>query len=440
VSAPQTRFARSLSGRIAFQVMGEGPRDLVLVGGPASHLDLLWEDPGWVRGCQRLASFARVLHFDRRGTGLSDPLNGPPTLEQQMDDLDFVLAAAGMGRVALFGAVEAGLCAMYAASHPDRVSALVLANVGVEGAAILPGERRQQLLELIEGHWGEGRFVAFFAPSRMSDAHFVEWWTRFERSSMSPSVAREIVELNARVDLSGVLPAIRVPTLVLHQKDNPLVPLQAGREVAALIPGARFVAGGGTDVYNWPGPDDPEMDVVEEFLTGHRPRHETERVLATVLFTDIVASTDRAARLGDRAWRQLLDRHDAIVRDCLHRFRGWEVKTLGDGFIATFDGPARAVRCADEIIDGVAHLGLQVRCGLHTGECEILNDDISGLAVHIGARVAALAGAGEVLVSSTVKDLVVGSELDFEDRGAQQLRGVPGEWRLYALRPAPGPR
>jgi class 3 adenylate cyclase len=250
---------------------------------------------------------------------------------------------------------------------------------------------------------------------------------------MSPSMARQLVDLNARSDLRGVLPALRVPTLVLHRRDNPLIPVEAGRETATLIPGARFVEAPGTDLYDWPGADDPEIDLVEEFLTGRRPQRGPERMLATVLFTDIVGSTDRAAEVGDRAWRELLDRHDAMVRDRLERFRGREVKTVGDGFVVTFDGPARAVRCAQEIVEGVDDLGLVVRCGLHTGECELLDGDVRGIAVHIGARVSALARGGEVLVSSTVKELVVGSELRFEDRGAHELRGVPGEWRLFAL-------
>ncbi len=432
-AAPPTRYARSGDARIAFQVMGEGPPDVVLITGPASHMDIQWEEPGTVRGRQRLASFARLLTFDRRGTGLSDPVDRPPTLDQQMDDLTAVLDAAGLGRVALFGVVEAGLCAMYAASHPDRVSALVLVNIGVSGGLVMDDERRALLLDVIENHWGEGRFLSLFAPSRASDRRFADWWTRFERSSVSPSTARKLVDLNVSVDLSGVLPAIRVPTLVLHRRDNPLIPIAAGREAAALIPGARFVEASGTDLYDWPGADDPETDLIEEFLTGRRPQRGPERALATVLFTDIVGSTDRAASIGDRAWRGLLDRHDDLVRDSLARFRGREVKHVGDGFVATFDGPARAVRCAREIVEGVGELGLAVRCGLHTGECELLDGDIRGIAVHIGARVGALAGSGGVLVSSTVKDLVVGSELDFEDRGAHQLRGVPGEWRLYAV-------
>jgi class 3 adenylate cyclase len=434
VVAPPTRYARSGGARIAFQVTGEGPPDIVLVVGPASHLDLQWEDPEFRRAGERFASFARVLSFDRRGTGLSDPLDCAPTLDQQMDDLDVVLKAAGMERVALFGAVEAGLCAMYAATHPDRVSALLLANVAVSGRSFADDERRELMLDMIENHWGEGRFVTLFAPSRASDQRFAEWWTRFERSSVSPAMARHMIDLLVRSDLAGVLPAVRVPTLVLHQRDNPLIPLEAGQEVAGLIPGARFVAAPGTDSWSWPGADDPEMDLIEEFLTGGRRQRGPERMLATVLFTDIVASTDHAARLGDRDWRALLERHNEVVRDRLARFRGHEVKAVGDGFVATFDGPARAVRCAQEIVSGVSELGIAVRCGLHTGECEVFEGDIGGIAVHIGARVAALAVEGEVLVSSTVKDLVVGSELEFEDRGARELRGVPGEWRIYALR------
>jgi class 3 adenylate cyclase len=405
----------------------------VFVGGPASHLDIQWEDPATVQGRERLASFSRLITFDRRGTGLSDPLEGPPNLDQQMDDLDAVLGAAGAERVALFGAVEAGLCAMYAATHPQRVSELVLVNVSVAGGVILDEERRLLMLDLIENHWGEGAFVSLFAPSRAGDRRFVEWWTRFERACMSPSMGRQLVDLNQRADLSGVLPAIQVPALVLHLRDNPLVPLQAGREAAALIPGARFIEASGTDVYNWPGPEDPEMDLIEEFVTGRRPQRLPERTLATVLWTDLVGSTDRAAQLGDSAWRRLLEDHNTLVRERLERFRGREVKTLGDGFVATFDGPTRAVRCAHEIVRGLDTLGLATRCGLHTGECELFNGDISGIAVHIGERVCELAGDHEVLVSSTVKDLVVGSALAFEERGVHQLRGVPGEWRLYAL-------
>jgi class 3 adenylate cyclase len=433
LAAPPTRYARSGEARIAFQVIGDGPPDVVVVGGPASHLDLQWEDPETAGVRRRYGSFARAIFFDRRGTGLSDPVDGLPSLDLQMDDLDAVLDAVGVERVALIGAVEAGLCAMYAATHPDRVSGLVLINVAGSGGVTLGDERRAQILDLIENHWGEGRFTQLYAPERARDERFADWWARFERACVSPLMARRLLDLNAQADVTGVLPAIRVPTLVLIRRDNPLVPVAAARAAASLIPDARVVEADGADLYNWPGADDPEMDLIEEFLTGRRPQRSAERVLATVLFTDIVGSTERAAQIGDRAWRDVLDRHDAIVRELLDRFRGREIKTLGDGFVATFDRPAGAVRCAQEIVEQVDAVGLSVRCGLHTGECELLDGDVGGIAVHISARVNALARGGEVLVSSTVKDLVVGSELDFDDRGTHELRGVPGEWRLYAV-------
>jgi class 3 adenylate cyclase len=434
LGAPPTKYARSGEARIAFQMIGEGPPDVVAVGGPASHLDLQWEDPETARARRRYGSFARAIFFDRRGTGLSDPVDRLPSLDLQMDDLDAVLDAVGVERVALIGAVEAGLCAMYAATHPDRVSALVLINVAGSGGATLTDERRAQMLDLIENHWGEGRFAQLYAPERARDERFADWWARFERACLSPLMARRLVDLGAQADVTGVLATIRVPTLVLIRRDNPLVPVGAARAAASLIPDARVVEADGVDLYNWPGADDPEMDVIEEFLTGRRPQRSGERVLATVLFTDIVGSTEHAARIGDRAWRDLLDRHHAIVRELLDRFRGREIKTLGDGFVATFDRPAAAVRCAQDVVEQVDALGLSVRCGLHTGECELLDDDVGGIAVHISARVNALAREGEVLVSSTVKDLVVGSDLDFDDRGTHELRGVPGEWRLYAVR------
>jgi class 3 adenylate cyclase len=433
VAAPPTRYARSGEARIAFQVIGDGPPDVVVVGGPASHLDLQWEDPETARMRRRYGSFARAIFFDRRGTGLSDPVNRLPSLDLQMDDLDAVLDAVGVERVALIGAVEAGLCATYAATHPDRVSALVLINVAGSGEVTLNDERRAQMLDLIENHWGEGRFTELFAPERARDERFADWWARFERACVSPLMARRLLDLNAHADVTAVLPAIRVPTLVLIRRDNPLVPVAAARAAASLIPDARVFEADGADLYNWPGADDPEMDLIEELLTGRRPQRGAERVLATVLFTDIVGSTEHAAQIGDRAWRDMLDQHDAIVRERLDRFRGREIKTLGDGFVATFDRPAGAIRCAQEIVEQVIALGLSVRCGLHTGECELLDDDVGGIAVHISARVNALARGGEVLVSSTVKDLVVGSDLDFDDRGTHELRGVPGEWRLYAV-------
>ncbi len=433
IEFPPVKYVRSGDASIAYRVMGEGPPDVVFIGGPASHLDVVLEDPEMVQFLQRLSSFARLLHFDRRGTGISDPLDRPLTLEQQVDDLDAVLDDAGIERPSLIAALEPGLCAMYAATRPQRVAALVLINASPVGGLVLNPEQQEMFGELITDHWGEGAFISFFAPGRAKDPVFQKWWTRFERACMSPSMARKVLELNAQVDLRELLPALQVPTLILHQTDSPLVPSDAGKEMAALIPGARLVEGPGTDAYLWPQADDPETDVIEEFITGRPPRREPSRMLATVMFTDIVDSTGRAATLGDRAWRGLLDRHHELVRQQLERFRGREVKTIGDGFLATFDGPARGVACAAGVVSSAHELDLNIRCGLHTGECEFLDGDIGGIAVHIGARVAALAKPREVLVSGTVKDLVVGSELQFEDRGTHTLRGVPGEWRLYAL-------
>jgi class 3 adenylate cyclase len=430
---PPTRFARSGDAMIAYQVLGEGGVDLAVVGGPASHLDLQWEDPSTARSFERTASLFRMVRFDRRGTGLSDPVETAPTLEQQMDDLRAVLDAVGSERVALLGAVEAGLCAMYAATYPEQVSALVLVNVTPAGGLVLTEDRRSTLLDIIEHHWGEGRLMSLFAPSRVGDRRFEEWWARFERAAASPAMARMIIDLNLQTDLRAVLPTVRVPTLVLHLSDNPLVPVELGRETAALIPGARFLEFPGADLYQWPDADSPATDEIEEFLTGRRRPREPERVLATVLFTDIVGSTERAAQAGDHAWRELLDRHNQLVREELEHWRGREVKTLGDGFVATFDGPARAVRCAQAIVEGLGELGIEVRAGLHTGECELLDGDVTGIAIHIGARIGAMALGGEVLVSSTVKDLVAGAGIAFQDRGMHQLKGIPGEWHLYAV-------
>jgi len=435
IERPPTKFVRSSGASIAYQVLGDAPIDLIVVGGPASHLDMEWEEPSIVRCFERLARFARLVRFDRRGTGLSDPLDSPMTLEQQMDDLGAVMDAVGVKEAALLGAVE-GLCAMYAATYPERVSALVLVNVAASGADVVAEERRQQLLDIIENHWGEGRFLALFAPNRVGDPRFEDWWARYERASASPAMARKLLDLNIKTNLRSVLPSVRVPTLVTHNADNLLVPVELCREVASLIPGARFREFAAADLF-WPDANGPIFDEfydeLEEFLTGRRQPREAERVLATVLFTDIVSSTDRAAKAGDHAWRALLDRHNEVVRDELQRWRGREVRTVGDGFVATFDGPARAVRCAQEIIEALARLGLDVRAGLHTGECELLDDDVAGIAVHIAARICAMAVGGEVLVSSTVNDLTVGSGLSFADRGVYALRGVPGEWRVYAL-------
>jgi class 3 adenylate cyclase len=435
VRIPRTRYAHSGDASIAYQVVGNGPFDLVVISGPASHLELMWEEPGTASCFERLSSFARLIMFDRRGTGLSDAVSSPPTLEQQMDDLNAVLEAVGSRQIALFGASDLGLSALYAATYPERVTALVLAGVAAHGGPMISPENRTVFLEAIESSWGDGTLMELYAPSQAGNPVFEAWWARMQRSAVSPGMARQLMEMITQTDLRAVLPTIRAPTLVTHIRGDHVVPVEEGREVAALIPGARFIVYPGEDAYAWS--QAVGLDDIEEFLTGRRAVRPADRVLATVLFTDIVGSTERAFQLGDGPWRALLDEHNRAVRAELAAWRGNEIKTVGDGFLATFDGPARAVNCAAAIVDSVAKLNLPIRVGVHTGECELVGDDVAGIAVHIGARVMERARPGEVLASSTVKDLVFGSGLRFSDRGAHSLRGVPDEWRLYALERQP---
>jgi class 3 adenylate cyclase/pimeloyl-ACP methyl ester carboxylesterase len=444
---PETRYAKSGAVHIAYQVIGDGPRDLVYVPGFVSHLEVAWEQPRFERLIRRLASFARVILLDKRGTGLSDPvpLNALPTLEQRMDDLTAVLDAVGSPRTALLGVSEgASLSVLFAATHPHRTTALLLYG-GWARTLFAPdypwGMRPEAFDEVVastEAGWGRGLSIDRIAPTVAADEHTRRWWARWERLSASPATAAALVRLAFEGDVRGVLPALRVPTLVLHRADDAWVLVQHGRFLGDRIGGARYVELPGSDHTPWAGDQDALVDEIEGFLTGRRPVAVADRVLSTVLFTDIVGSTDLAAALGDARWRSVLADHDGVVRRQLERFRGNEVKTTGDGFLATFDGPARAVRCAEAIRDGVAALDLRLRTGLHTGEIEIVGDDVGGIAVHIAARVMALAGTDEVLVSSTVKDLVVGSGIEFEDRGTHALKGVPGEWRLFAVSSATG--
>ena len=430
---PDTRYARSGDVQIAYQIHGEGAIDLVMVGGPASHLDVLWENPGACRYLERLGAFARVVRFDRRGTGLSDPISGAPTLEQQADDFEAVMDAVGLERAALFGDQDGGrLCTLFAATRPERVTALALYGTSARGAEVVTPERRQQLLTVIEEHWGEGSLLPIWAPSVAEDPAFARWWKRFERASTTPHTARGLLSMLAETDLRPQLSRIEAPTLVLHRSGDALVPVEAGRRLAEGIPGARFVELEGVDNLSFAGDIDALVDEVEEFLTGGKARREPERVLATVLFTDIVDSTRRAAEVGDLRWRDMLAAHDDLVRHELARHGGREVKTMGDGFVARFDLPAAAVRCAKAIRAGLAELDLEVRAGIHTGECELIGDDLGGLAVHITARLLGLAQGEEILVSGTVRDIVVGSSLELTDRGTHSLRGVPGEWQVSA--------
>jgi len=437
--APDIRYTKSGELNIAYSVTGEGP-DLVVAPGFISHLEVGWEEPSIVHFYSRLASFRRLIAFDKRGTGLSDPATHAPTLEESVDDLRAVMDAAGVERADVLGVSEGGTMAMLlAAGHPDRVNALVLYGTyarlleapdypwGVTNQAL------EMLVEVTGKNWGEGIGLGAWAPSRRDDAELRQWWARLQRLAASPGMVRNIFALYPQMDIRDVLPTIQVPTLVLHRRDDRMVSIELGRYLADHIPGAKLVELEGDDHLFFTGDSDTILDETQEFLTGARSMPSPERVLSTVLFTDVVGSTERAVDLGDERWRELLRSHDARVRTQLERFQGREVNTTGDGFLATFDGPARAIRCAVAIRDAVEALGLDVRAGVHTGEVEMRDADISGIAVHLAARVAAAAGAGEVLVSRTVVDLVAGSGLTFTDRGEHALKGVPGEWRLFAV-------
>jgi pimeloyl-ACP methyl ester carboxylesterase len=441
---PETRYARSGDVNIAYQVVGEGPRDLVYVPGWVSNVEMMWEQPAMAHFLERLASFSRLILFDKRGTGLSDRVSNDklPTLEQRMDDVRAVLETVGSERAALFGHSEGGnMCLLFAATYPKRTIALV--TLGCFAKRRDPdddypwaptAESREETTADVERNWGHLRpeDVEYYAPSRVGDEEFIRNFERYFRRGASPGAAAALLRMNSYIDVRSVLPTIRVPTLVLHRTGDRDVQLAEGRYLAARIPGARFVELSGDDHAIAAGDTDALADEIEEFLTGTRPVPDLDRVLATVLFTDIVGSTERAVELGDRRWRDLLGAHDAAVRRELDRFRGREVDTAGDGFLATFDGPARAVRCAISAGEAIRGLGVEIRAGIHTGECELDGPKVRGIAVHTGARIASLAGAGEVLVSQTVKDLVSGSGLTFEDRGLHELKGVPGEWRVYA--------
>jgi class 3 adenylate cyclase len=442
-TTPRTRYATAPDGvSIAYQVVGSGPRDLVWVPGWISHVEAAWEEPSLARFFERLASFSRLILFDKRGTGLSDrvPVAGLPTLEQRMTDILTVCDAVGAERPALLGVSEgAPLCILFAATHPTRTTAIVLVGGFARetvaedypwGRSI--GEHEAGAREIVEG-WGGPVGLSVRAPTKSDDEHFRQNWARYLRMGASPSAVLALNAMNAAIDVRPILASVRVPTLVVHRTGDLAVKVGCGRHLAENIPGAKYVELPGDDHLPWVGDAGAILDEIEEFLTGMRPAAEPDRVLASVLFTDIVGSTERAAVLGDKAWGELLAAHHAAIREQLDRFGGEEIGTAGDGFLATFDGPARAVRCALACVDAVRQLGLEIRAGVHTGEIERAGADVRGLAVHIGARIAALAGPGQVLVSRTVKDLVVGSGLAFEDRGTHALKGVPDEWQVFAL-------
>jgi class 3 adenylate cyclase len=439
---PETKYAKSGDVYIAYQVVGNGPLDLVYVPGWVTHLEYGWEEPGLARFYQRLASFSRLILFDKRGTGLSDRVaeSELPTLEQRMDDVRAVMDAVGSERAAVLGASEGGnLSVLFAATYPERTIALV--TIGIYAKRIWAPdypwaptpEERQEWFDTLERDWGGEVDLATLAPSAAHDPRFRQWFATYLRRSASPKAALAFARMNTQIDIRHLLPAIQAPTLVLHRTGDLDSNVEEGRYIGQRIPGAKYVELSGTDHIPWVGDADAVLDEIEEFLTGVRHVAEPDRVLATVLFTDIVSSTEQAAAMGDRRWRDLLESHNLLMKRELARFRGREVKSTGDGVLATFDGPARAIRCAQAIRDGVRGLGIEIRAGLHTGECEVMGEDVGGIAVHIGARVASLAGPGEVLVSGTVKDLVAGSGIQFADRGAHILKGVPDQWRLFAV-------
>jgi class 3 adenylate cyclase len=446
VHAPETHYARSGDVHIAYQVLGQGPVDVLLFSAALVSIDSMDDEPSLVRFHRRLSSFSRVIRFDRRGLGLSDPLapSSRPALEQWVDDAVAVMDAAGSQSAALFADMDATPKAILTtATHPDRVSWLIVVNgtSRVLRAPDYPFGWPQEVVDSFlevqtQPNALEQGFddVALFAPSVRKDPSFRAWWVRAGRRGASPGVAQAVSRIENYADVRELLPLIRVPALVLQRRDTLNLSCEHGRYLAKHIPGATFVELPGADALYWVGDTDPVLAEIEEFLTGARRPPTPDRALATVLFTDIVDSTRQASALGDRAWRDRLEAHDTMVRRQLERFRGHEVKTMGDGFLATFDGPARAIECGCAIRDGALQLGIEVRIGLHTGEVELRDDDIGGLTVNIGARVAALATAGEVLVSRTVTDLVAGAGIEFGDRGEHELKGVPGTWRVFAVR------
>ncbi len=438
----ETRYARSGDTSVAYQVLGRGPIDLVYVPGFLSHLEWNWQYPPIARFLERLASFSRLIVLDKRGTGLSDPVEGVPTLEERMDDVRAVMDAVGSERAALFGVAEGGpLCLLFAATYPERTSALALYGCpakftqdreypwGWTPAGI------QIYLTASEPEWGTGVGAEHLAPSLAADEAYRRWFARMLRLSASPRMALALLRMNTEIDVRAILPSVRVPTLVLHRSGDLFVAPGHSAYLAEHVPGASLVELPGHDHWPWAGDSDAVVAHLQEFTTGVRWAPEPDRVLTTVLFTDIVGSTERAVSDGDCRWRDVLEEHRALVRRELARFRGREIETVGDGFLSSFDGPARAIRCARAIAEAVRPLGVEIRAGIHTGECEVLGDRLAGVAVHVGARVAAKAAPGEVLVSRTVRDLVAGSGIEFEDRGSHELKGLPGEQQLFAVRP-----
>lgn len=437
---PRTHYAKSGTVSVAYQVFGAGAVDLVYVPAWVSHIEYTWEEPSYVEFLTGLGRFARVMMFDKRGTGLSDRHTGYPTLEERMDDIRAVMDAVGSDRAALLGNSEGGnMAALFAATYPSRVTSLILFG-GFAKRVWAPDypwaptrEQRQRWLDLIERDWGGVVDLADLVPTRAHDPAFAEWFATYLRLGASPGTALDLARTNTDIDVRHVLPAITAPTLVMSNRGDRDASPEESRYIATRIPNARFLELDGEDHLVWTSNHARILGEIEAFLTGKRSEPVIDRILTTILVTDIVGSTEIAAKLGDHRWSELLQQHNALIRDELSSFRGQEINTAGDSFLAAFDGPGRAVRCAQAIAAHVRPLGLSVRCGLHTGECQIEAGSLTGIALHIASRIAALAGPDEILASSTVRDLVVGSGLAFAERGLKALKGVPGQWNILAV-------
>jgi class 3 adenylate cyclase/pimeloyl-ACP methyl ester carboxylesterase len=439
--APEIHYAKSGDVHIAYQVFGHGPENLIIIPGFISHIEHSWDSPDQARWLNHVARRARVVIFDKRGTGLSDRLGQLPNLDQRMDDARAVMDAAGIERATIMGVSEGGsLAVLFAASHPERCSALILYGAFARFSDWFPTTQKfDGFLNYVDTAWGTGTSIAAFAPSKKGDAEFQRWWSRFERLGGSPSAVTNLMRMNSEINIDNILPSILVPTLVLHRTEDPTVSIQAGRFLAAHIRHAKLVELDGPDHIYWLGDNALQIaDLVVNFIaqpgTEARITAGSRRMLATILFTDIVDSTLRAREMGDKAWRELLQGHDATVRREMARFRGSEVKSLGDGFLILFDGPARAIHCAQAITEAMAPLGIKVRAGLHTGEVERTEADVLGIAVHLAARIMDMARAGEVVISRTVKDLVAGSGIEFDDAGEHTLKGIEEKWQLFKVR------
>ncbi len=443
-SPAKTSYAKSGEVYVAYQVTGKGPVDLLLAPGFISHLEHSWEEPQLARWQLAMSQFARFIRFDKRGTGLSDRSVGIPHLDERMDDIRAVLDAVGSSKAALMGVSEGGpMSILFAATYPERVSALILCGTYAHHLSAGPAlgqDRDREYHRLVDEHWGTGESLSWFGPGSAKDPQFRDWWARLERLSSSPSAVLNLRRMNQELDVRHILPAIQVPTLVLHRRQDCRISFEAGKYLADHIPGAKLVELPEQDHLYWVG--EGGQRVVEEtqrFLLGTSPARETDRILSTVLFTDIVDSTKQAAAMGDRSWQSLRQAHDLMARSHIQRFRGREIKSTGDGFLAIFDGPARAVRCALGIVQAVSPLGIAVRAGLHTGEIELSDSDVSGVAVHTAARVSQMAAGGAVLVSSTVKDLVAGAGIRFGDLGPQCFKGLDEPIRVFRAEPPAGP-